>query len=97
MADRIVEESEGCVWPPAHTPAAQTAAQDFQHLRPCKLRHAESLSDFAGQPVREFNRMMIQCLATEMHSANPNTLGFTKGEEETCTSLTYGKVFHESE
>ena len=95
MADRIVEENEGCVWPPPHTSTAQTEAQDFRHLRPCRLRHAESLSDFAGQPVREFNRMMILCLATDMHSANPNMNG--SGEQATCTNLTYGKVFHESE
>jgi hypothetical protein len=98
IGDRIIDEgSEPCDWPPAQTVAAQSALQNFLQLKPCKLRSAVSLSDFGGQPVREFHRMMVHCLSTEMRSANPDNFGYPPGEQRTCETLTYGKVFHESD
>jgi hypothetical protein len=86
VADRLIEPPSlstkfGCYWPPtgpAHT---------------CHLRPAISLTDFAEQPVREFHRKMIHCLATDMHSADPNFLRAddASGTSE-CNHLTYNMV-----
>jgi len=92
LADRIVEEGpEPCAWPP-QTVAGAAEAVDYAHQRACKLRHAESLADFASQPIREFNRMMVQCLATDMRSPNPNAFGYSPGQSQTCEHLSYGNV-----
>lgn len=101
MADRIIDEdlpaAAPCDWPPAQNVAAQSAAQNFLLFKPCKLRPAVSLSDFGGQPVREFHRMMIHCLSTEMRSANPHISDDPSGEQQTCQNLTYGKIFYDSD
>jgi hypothetical protein len=97
IADRIVLEGpEPCSWPPPQTTAGIAQPINYLSTRPCKLRHVESLSDFSGQPVREFNRMMVQCLATDMWSPNPSQYGFNEGERQTCYHLTYDKVLGDS-
>ena len=96
LADRIVEEGpEQCAWPPPQTPAGAAEEIDYARQRPCKLRHAESLADFASQPIREFNRMMVQCFATDMESPNPNQFGFAPDEASTCVNLNFGRVLHD--
>lgn len=96
LADRIVEEGpELCAWPPPQTVAGAAETVDYAHQRPCKLRHAESLADFASRPIREFNRMMVQCLATDMRNPNPNGFGFVPDEAATCEHLNFGRVLHD--
>jgi hypothetical protein len=93
VADRLIEppplaSKTGCYWPPA-----VHAVQINGFTYPCKLRPAISLTDFAGQPVREFHRRMIQCLATDMHSADPSLLWANDPSgAAACSALTYDKV-----
>ena len=61
--------------------------------RPCKLRPAISLTDFAEQSVREYHRKMIQCLATDMHTSDPNSLpAIQVSGSNFCQNLTFDEV-----
>jgi hypothetical protein len=55
-----------------------------------------SLDDFAGQPVREFNRMKTHCLATNGKSATPSLVPLTdKANEAVCAKLSFKDVIGE--
>jgi hypothetical protein len=89
VADRVVvghpEDDGTCVWPPAAG-------------KPCTVRTANSLADFAGQPIREFHQMRAYCLATLNQAPYP-----TPGDAESkvapsaCANLTFADAVHEEE
>jgi hypothetical protein len=93
VADRLIEpppleQSIGCYWPPVGSAGAVPA-----YPRPCNLRPTISLSDFAGQSVREYHRKMIQCLATKMHGTDPNSFPADHlAGANFCGNLTYSEV-----
>ena len=84
--DAIVEPAEGgsCIWPGA-TKAASREPEKY-----CSVRRAISLADL-NQPVVEFHRAMVHCMATNWAAARVNSLG-----EPTaiCQNLTFGDVLH---
>jgi len=58
--------SDPCVWP------IDPRNQQNRNRSLCKTRPAVSLHDFNGEPIREYNRMIIHCFATGGTSATPN-------------------------
>jgi len=104
LSDRIVDRNfvqDSCVWPfPGVSSAINRPHANYPptmaHIKPCTVHHAVSINDFAGQPVREYNRMMVYCLAHEGQSAEPNSADTQAGGENPCSNLTYEDVLHDS-
>jgi hypothetical protein len=92
VADRVVVgqldedgRSPACVFPPS---AGQS----------CIVRKATSFSDFAGQPIREFHRMELNCIATLGQSPYPTPGGGTASTADStkeCASLDFSKAIHD--
>ena len=87
ISDRVVvgkgdELVDSCVWPP-------TAGNS------CTLRHATSLGDFAGEPVREFHRLKVHCIITGDGSPYPGGLNSGNPSESACKDLTFQDAFHD--
>jgi hypothetical protein len=82
--DFIVDSSgKDCEW------TANRGADAYeQHY--CTARSAQSLLDLARQPIREFNRRKIQCLATEDFSSVPDT----NSQAASCNGLQFADVQH---
>jgi hypothetical protein len=78
--------TKACLWP---TDLKEPASEKRP---PCRTRPMVSLRDFNGQPVREFNRMMTQCLATGGVSATPNLLAAEDRGKGICQTLNYRDV-----
>jgi hypothetical protein len=89
----VVEDIAG----PCYRPTEQPDYSSRGRL-PCKTRSKISLNDFDGLPVREFNRMMIQCLATGGRSAVPNTVPLNDPRNSSaCSRLSFRDVLGDVE
>ncbi|WP_348266479.1 hypothetical protein P8936_10720 [Edaphobacter paludis] len=85
----VVLDSKGadCFWGVARDQRGQKQP-DRQHF--CEARAAQSLVDLANQPIREFNRRKIQCLATENFSSLPDN----DSGAAPCDGLQFADVQH---
>lgn len=95
-ADQIVDAADAglCRWPPASASAAgvNNAANPLSEPF-CTLRSAISLRDLGEQPIRNYHRAMVHCLATDMTAsiaAGPASSG------PPCANLTFESVQHDS-
>ena len=88
----VVLDSNGadCFWVVARDNRKQKQPYR-QHY--CKARAAQSLRDLANQPIREFNRRKIQCLATEGLSSVPDN----DSEAAPCDGLQFADVQHSAQ
>jgi hypothetical protein len=75
-----------CFWP------TDIKNSEPEKRPPCRTRPTVSLRDFNGLPVREFNRMMTQCLATSGAWATPNLLAAEHRATGICKTLSYRDV-----
>lgn len=84
--DAMVDPADNgsCIWP-GTTNAASQGSRKF-----CSITRAISLADL-HQPVVEFHRAMVHCMATNWAAASVNSLG-----EPTaiCQNFTFGNVLH---
>ncbi len=85
--DVMVDPGDGdsCIWPGIK----KTRSQESENF--CTIRRAISLTDLK-QPILEFHRAMIQCLATSSPTAN--VAETPERAAATCQNLTFGNVLH---
>jgi hypothetical protein len=83
-------KSADCFWNVARDQRGHTQPYG-QHY--CQARAAQSLLDLAKQPIREFNRRKIQCLATEGLSSVPD---YDSGAA-LCDGLQFADVQHSAQ
>ncbi len=85
--DVMVDPGDGnsCIWPGTK----KTLPQESENF--CTIRRAISLADLK-QPILEFHRAMIQCLATSSPTAN--VADTPEGATAACQNLTFGSVLH---
>ena len=88
LDDMVLDSnSDQCFW---------TVSRDERQTKPpyrehyCKARAAQSLDDLANQPVREFNRRKMQCMATEGYSSIPDS----SADAAPCAGLQFADVLH---
>jgi hypothetical protein len=91
VSDEIVADGSKCEWPYSGWPVLAPP-----RIKPCTIRRAVSLSDFAGEPIREFHRIKVQCLATNRKTAIPTEADEGIFDDPTCTNLSFRNVFHQS-
>ncbi len=86
--DAIVDRSDA---PYCHWPGEPTDGYGHKPETICAIRRAISLADLDNQPVTEFHRAMIHCLATNQGAAS-----WTRDGQPTitCEALTFDKVLH---
>jgi hypothetical protein len=91
VGDQILADdgsADPCLWPGddiSKTPG-----------RYCRTRTMVSLDDFAGQPVREFNRMKTHCLATNGKSPTPSLVPLSDAaNQDVCKNLQFNDVIGE--
>jgi len=84
-----------CTWPTIGE--ISDPAKDAKAPR-CIVRSMVSLRDFAGAPVREFNRMKTHCFATNGRSATPNLIppGDPLNTRE-CATLSFDNVLRDAD
>jgi hypothetical protein len=82
----VVVDSKGkeCYWV-----VARDQAQPYQKHY-CEARAAQSLRDLADQPIREFNHLKVQCLATEGVSSRSDN----DPAAAPCKGLQFADVMH---
>lgn len=76
------------------------AGADKITANPWIVRKATSMSDFGSEPVREFHKMKLHCIATLGRSPYPlgideNTPAQTTEPQQSCQSITFEDLFQE--
>ncbi|MGC2657340.1 MAG: hypothetical protein WA324_05140 [Bryobacteraceae bacterium] len=80
--DEVVDGDDNapCVWP----------GDPVKKGSPCRLRRAISLKDLNDEPISEFHRAMIQCLATDGTATNFKTSRVP--DQNVCKNLSFDNV-----
>lgn len=86
VMDRVVDayHTGDCDWP--GPPKTYTD----RHALSCSLRKADSLADLGGEPVIDFNKAMVTCLAT-VHTSGKS---HDHRAPRSCNNMTFDSVFH---
>ena len=61
----------------------------------CVVRKAVALSDLNHQPIRNFHKAMVNCLATEMRTWNPTRLPIPDDPTDACMKLSFSDVLRD--
>jgi hypothetical protein len=87
--DRVVDGDSpaGCVWP--------GGPLDKGSHPPCRLRRAISTQDLNNEPIVQFHKAMINCLATGQYTSTFMTDGAPL--LQSCKDLSFAAVLHGSE
>jgi hypothetical protein len=75
-----------------HVVAEDQSKCDQQKLPVCSLRGAVALADLNHQPIRNFHKAMLNCLATEMRTPFAEAMPVGNKPDEACTNLSFNTV-----
>ena len=64
-------------------------------VKPCRFRRAVSIHDL-NNPIRNFHKFMITCLATDMMSPYSSSASLKSTDTAACKNLSFDKVPHDA-